>query len=281
MAVLGPGTGLGVACFVPGSPSASHCERGRSRDHGRDLRAGRRESSPICAGSSATSRRSGSISGAGLENLYRAVGALDAIDAPPRNAAEITKAALDGNCPVASMALDLFCAMLGTIAGNAALMFGARGGVYIAGGSRRASRTSWRARNSARASSTKAGCEVTSKSIPSSIIMHPAATFLGLRSIAKRHSEAAPTPASAQRHRQTGPPGQPIVSAGNGTRWLADAFAKSAVERWSWRKNASAFSPAAATFPASTRSSRPSPTAAARTTSRSSACAAAGKRSRT
>ena len=32
------------------------------------------------------------------------------------------------------MALDMFCAMLGTIAGNLALTFGAGGGVYIAGG---------------------------------------------------------------------------------------------------------------------------------------------------
>ena len=73
------------------------------------------------------------FSGVGLENLYRAVVAVDGIDAPKRDAAEITKAALD-DCPIARMALELFCAMLGTIAGNVALMFSARGGVYIAGG---------------------------------------------------------------------------------------------------------------------------------------------------
>src|SRR5262249_61713570 len=71
------------------------------------------------------------ISGSGLENLYRAVIAIDGIEAPNRNAAEITNAALDGTCPVARAALDLFCAMLGTFAGNVALMFGARGGVFI------------------------------------------------------------------------------------------------------------------------------------------------------
>ena len=46
----------------------------------------------------------------------------------------ITKTALDGSCPIARTALDLFCAMLGTIVGHVALMFGARGGVYIVGG---------------------------------------------------------------------------------------------------------------------------------------------------
>src|SRR5262249_57542926 len=72
------------------------------------------------------------VSGSGLENLYSAVIAIDGIEAPKRNAAEITNAALDGTCTVARAALDLFCAMLGTIAGNVALMFGARGGVFIA-----------------------------------------------------------------------------------------------------------------------------------------------------
>jgi glucokinase len=46
------------------------------------------------------------VSGGGLENLYRAVVALDGIDAPKRNAAEITKTALDGTCPIARTALD-------------------------------------------------------------------------------------------------------------------------------------------------------------------------------
>ena len=57
-------------------------------------------------------------SGMGLENLYRAVLAVDQVEAPQRNSAEITKAALDGECPIARAALELFCGMLGTIAGN-------------------------------------------------------------------------------------------------------------------------------------------------------------------
>ncbi len=125
------------------------------------------------------------ISGSGLENLYRAVLALDGIDAPQRNAAEITKAALDGDCPIARTALDLFCAMLGTIAGNVALMFGARGGVYIAGGI--APRlTEFMARSQFRARFEHKGRFRTYlEAIPSSVIVHPAATFIGLRSIAK------------------------------------------------------------------------------------------------
>jgi glucokinase len=51
-----------------------------------------------------------------------------------RSAADITKCALCGDCQVAHEALAKFCAFLGSFAGNVALTFGARGGVYIAGG---------------------------------------------------------------------------------------------------------------------------------------------------
>jgi glucokinase len=134
MAVLGPGTGLGVACFVPGSQGSmvvasegGHATMAATSDReDAIIDYLRREFSHVSA--------ERVVSGSGLENLYRAVIALDGIEAPKRNAAEITNAALDGTCPIARAALDLFCAMLGTFAGNVALMFGARGGVFIAGG---------------------------------------------------------------------------------------------------------------------------------------------------
>jgi glucokinase len=186
MAVLGPGTGLGVACFVPGSPSSAVIAS--EGGHATMPACTPREEAVIAHlrrefGHVSAERV---ISGAGLENLYRAVVALDRVDAPTRNAAEITKAALDGDCPAARAALDLFCAMLGTIAGNVALTFGARGGVYIAGGI--APRlTDFMARSEFRARFEQKGRFRTYlEAIPSSIIMHPAATFMGLRSIAKR-----------------------------------------------------------------------------------------------
>jgi glucokinase len=127
------------------------------------------------------------ISGPGLQHLYRAIVALDGVDAPPRNASEITKAALAGVCPVAREALEQFCAMLGTVAGSAALMFGARGGIYIGGGI--APRiTDFLARSEFRARfESKGRLRAYLASIPTSVIVHPAATFLGLRSLAKRN----------------------------------------------------------------------------------------------
>ena len=184
MAVLGPGSGLGVACFVPGSQSSiviasegGHATMAATSDReDAIIDYLRRQFSHVSA--------ERVVSGSGLENLYSAVIAIDGIEAPKRNAAEITNAALDGTCPVARAAL--FCAMLGTIAGNVALMFGARGGVFIAGGI--APRlTEYIARSKFRVRFEHKGrFRQYLVSIPSSIIVHPAATFMGLRSIAER-----------------------------------------------------------------------------------------------
>ncbi|MDO9572208.1 MAG: glucokinase [Hydrogenophaga sp.] len=50
------------------------------------------------------------------------------------SAADVTDAALKAGHPQALEALNLFCAMLGSVAGNLALTLGARGGVYVGGG---------------------------------------------------------------------------------------------------------------------------------------------------
>jgi hypothetical protein len=52
------------------------------------------------------------LSGPGLENLYHAIATLDGVDAPSRNAAEITTAALLGTCGTSGASLDMFCAIL-------------------------------------------------------------------------------------------------------------------------------------------------------------------------
>ncbi len=194
MAVLGPGTGLGVACFVPGSQSSIviASEGGHATmaaTSGREdaiINYLRRQFGHVSA--------ERVVSGSGLENLYHALIAIDGLEAPKRNAAEITNAALDGICPIARAALDQFCAMLGTIAGNVALMFGARGGIFIAGGI--APRlTEYIARSEFRARFEQKGrFRQYLASIPSSIIIHPAATLMGLRSIAERAPDTTVSP---------------------------------------------------------------------------------------
>ncbi len=134
IAVLGPGTGLGVSAVIPAGdgwvPLAT--EGG----HVTMAPATEREGAVL-----AHLRRSGHVSaervlsGAGLVNLYGAVRALDGETADgDLTPADVTERALDGSCPFAAEALDMFCAMLGTVASNLCLSLGARGGVYVAGG---------------------------------------------------------------------------------------------------------------------------------------------------
>ena len=189
-AVLGPGTGLGVAAYVPDRGGLVLRSEG---GHATLPCVSPREDAVI-----AVMRRSfghvsveRALSGPGLENLYRAIAALDGVTVPPRNAADITRAARDGECPVSRAALDMFCALLGDVAGNLALTFGARGGVYIAGGIiprlcdellRSAFRTRFEAKGRMRSYV---------EPIPVYVVMHEDPAFVGLRALA----EAALRPA--------------------------------------------------------------------------------------
>ncbi len=76
-------------------------------------------------------------SGKGLVNLYNAIRSYDEIsikDAPDLEPEDIAKKAIAEECKICIEALDLMYGFLGTIAGNLALTYGAQSGVYIAGG---------------------------------------------------------------------------------------------------------------------------------------------------
>jgi glucokinase len=83
------------------------------------------------------------ISGMGLVNIHEFLGAYRDMETPPwlaramqggDRAAEISRAAQEGRCPLCAEALDLFVRLYGAEAGNHALKIMARGGVYIGGG---------------------------------------------------------------------------------------------------------------------------------------------------
>ena len=74
------------------------------------------------------------LSGRGLVNIHRALCVVAGLPRVTLTPMEITKAALDGALPIAKEAVDMFCAVLGSYAGGAVLITGARGGAYIAGG---------------------------------------------------------------------------------------------------------------------------------------------------
>jgi glucokinase len=183
MVVLGPGSGLGVACLVPGlgKPVVIPSEGGHATLAGmcdredEIIKQLRRRFGHVSA--------ERMVSGDGLENVFQAIVVLDGLTLPPRSAADITRDALSGDCQVAHESLAKFCAFLGSFAGNAALTFGARGGVYIAGGiSPRIvdflAQSEFRNRFEA-----KGRLRPYLETIPSYVIVHPAAAFLGLKSL--------------------------------------------------------------------------------------------------
>jgi glucokinase len=184
--VLGPGSGLGVACLMDDGTVVTS-EGGHTTFPATCPREEavldnlRRSFGHISA--------ERVLSGPGLENLYRSIALVDDREAPPRSAAEITSAALNGACDICAAAIDMFCAMLGVFAGNMALTFGARGGVYIAGGIAprivdRLARSQFRTRFE-----EKGRLKPYIEPIPTHVIIHPAASFLGLRRLSERASE--------------------------------------------------------------------------------------------
>jgi glucokinase len=74
------------------------------------------------------------LSGPGLVNLYGALCELAGVPAAPFTPAQITSPRIWEEDLRTREATAMFCAMLGTIAGNLALTLGARGGIYVAGG---------------------------------------------------------------------------------------------------------------------------------------------------
>ena len=131
--VLGPGTGLGMAGLVSsgdrfvavpgeGGHISLGADNARELDLIERLRQGRDHVSAERA-----------LSGPGLAALYGAVAASRGEIAGDILPNDVIVQGLAGDA-LAAEALDLFVGWLGRVAGDAALLFGARGGVYIGGG---------------------------------------------------------------------------------------------------------------------------------------------------
>jgi glucokinase len=74
------------------------------------------------------------LSGSGLTNIYEALCELDRAEPKTSEPGDITERALRGEDALSGETVDIFCAALGTAAGNLAVTLGARSGVYIGGG---------------------------------------------------------------------------------------------------------------------------------------------------
>lgn len=181
IAVISPGTGLGMACRLP-SGRVVASEGGHAT-----LAAGNDREEALIG---VLRRQHGhvsierALSGDGLVNLYRAIAAVDGRECPARTAPEITAAGLAGDCPIGREALDTFCALLGAAAGDVALFFGARGGIFVGGGIvprmvGHLERTEFRRRFEA-----KGRFQPYVAAIPTMVVLQPDPAFLGLAALA-------------------------------------------------------------------------------------------------
>jgi glucokinase len=134
LAVLGPGTGLGVSGLIPSGPhwiplqgEGGHVTLAvmNEREIGVLQQLNRRFSH-------VSAERV--LSGPGLVNLYEALCALDGRVPEVLKPADITRRAREGSCRICLEAVSIFCSLLGTLAGNLVLTLGALGGAYIGGG---------------------------------------------------------------------------------------------------------------------------------------------------
>ena len=134
LAVVGPGTGLGVAGIMQTAHgwAALAGEGGHATLAAFDefesalLAAVRREHAHVSA--------ERLLSGIGLPVLHRGVAAVLGLPAHSLSAELIVERGLAGSDAACSRSLDAFCALLGSFCGNVVLTFGARGGLYIGGG---------------------------------------------------------------------------------------------------------------------------------------------------
>ena len=132
--VVGPGTGLGAAVWIPTGSRAVvlATEAGQAAlTVGNELEMallkhmlGQRSHVPV----------EHALSGPGLKNLHSAMCALHGVVSPYRTPGEITAAALSGQDAHARDSLGVFCGLLGSTVGDMALLYGVQGGIYLAGG---------------------------------------------------------------------------------------------------------------------------------------------------
>jgi glucokinase len=183
LGVLGPGSGLGVSGLIPAGAGwiplageGGHATMAPATDReGAVLDCMRRHFDHVSA--------ERVLSGPGLVNLYNTLAALDGVPSRGYTAAQITDPEMGTADRICAESTILFCAMLGTMAGNLALTLGARGGIYIGGGivprlGQRFAESPFRARFEA-----KGRFSPYLAAIPTYVVTHPLPAFLGCAAV--------------------------------------------------------------------------------------------------
>ncbi|RST87636.1 glucokinase [Aquibium carbonis] len=183
--VLGPGTGLGVAglihagrTWIPVPGEGGHMDMGPRTP--RDF-----EVFPHIERIEGRISGEQLLCGRGLVNVYRAIAKADGTEATFTTPAEITTAGLAGSDPTAVETLEMFVTCLGRIAGDLALVFMSRGGVYLTGGIAQKIVEALKHPRFRAAFEDKAPHSALMKAIPIYVITHPLAALTGLAAYAR------------------------------------------------------------------------------------------------
>ena len=132
--ILGPGTGLGAAVWIPTGKRAVvlATEAGQA-----GLTPGNALEMALLAEMLKARTHvpvEYALSGPGLMNLHTALCALRGTHNHYTAPGQITAAAMAGSDPLARESLAVFCGLLGSAVGDMALLYGVQGGIYLAGG---------------------------------------------------------------------------------------------------------------------------------------------------
>jgi len=176
--ILGPGTGLGVAGILPYQEktlvlSTEGGNRSFSPENELEdyiLKFLRSELQTVSC--------EALLSGNGLVNIYRAICSLERQTLNHPRPEMISTAALRGD-QTAQKTLQVFFEILGSVAGDCALTFGATGGVYIGGGIAPKFPEALLQSKFRERFESKLNYKHYLKKIPTAIVMHPHAGLLG------------------------------------------------------------------------------------------------------
>ncbi|HTW33596.1 MAG TPA: glucokinase [Rhizomicrobium sp.] len=189
VAVIGPGTGFGASALVRGGGHAialaaegGHASFAPNDETEREIL---RVLSRKYQDQVSIERV---LSGPGLQNLHAALNEIEGVPDDPCLPAEITQRALRGETRCART-VDRFCSILGSVAGDFALTYGARGGLFIAGGISPTvlpilEKSDFRTRFEA-----KGRFKSYLAAIPTQVILHTHAAFLGAGDLARKLSQ--------------------------------------------------------------------------------------------
>ncbi len=186
--VFGPGTGLGVAglvharnTWIPLPGEGGHVDFGPRSTRDIEIWSvlekveGRISAEQV-------------ISGRGIMNIYQALSKIAGTPGKLSSSEEVTAAALLGSDAAAKETIELFCCYLGRIAGDLALTFLARGGVYIAGGICRQIAKILAESGFRDEFENKYPHRELLQSVPTFLVMHESAALTGLAAFARNPS---------------------------------------------------------------------------------------------